>query len=90
MAIKTLVIPIECTCTGEGLIFKLDISNCEAPHQVAQNHEYNSGLSHDAADLTINSAIANYIKSWAGTNWGTTYGLLDNVRIMQRIDGSIL
>lgn len=64
----------------------VDIYNLESPYQVALATSLSISVAPNASAGSMNSAIMSAVRSYASSNWGTTYGPSDTVRLMTHID----
>lgn len=88
MAVKALTFLKSADFNGSNLVFQLKVTNAESPYQ-SQDVEFQSTFTLNSLDLLINQGISGFVKDWTNTNWGTTWGLSDTVRLMIKVDGLI-
>ena len=81
MAVKACAFIADAALFAVGL--KLDISITDISGNVAQI-QYGP-VSPDIAEITLNSDIRATVKEYAINNWGTTFDVLDTVRLIHRI-----
>jgi len=75
---------------GNGLAFSLDIDQNESPGNNVADHLFESEMDGSESASTMNTTIGNYVKEYTHDTWGTTYGLLDTVKIIGAVDGLLV
>lgn len=82
MAVKAVVMLTDFNLNGNDLYFKCKIE--DASHSVSDIDlgPYDPATS----DTSINADIKETVKQYAISNWGTSFGQLDKVRLVHLVD----